>query len=502
MAGASTVDKCRILILGAGIFGTSTAYHLSLSSDHDPASVIIIDRNAFPPPPASSSKDPPLGASYDINKIVRADYSTPFYMNLAHEAIDAWSAQSLYKAFYHQTGWIMLDEKGSDLAERIRRNFRECGRPDPTKDMSLADVREAWGGVLGAAKMEDFGNAYWNPRAGWAEADKAVEAMLKEAVKKGVKYQQGEAAELLLNDEKNGLKGIELADGRTIEADKIVLATGAWTSSLMSKLEDVLVINDVDRIEQQVKAAGVCVAHYKLNEEEKKIYDQMPVIINGENGEIQPPPPSHYLKFTNGRSFTNTITTRLGRRISVPPTSPQNVVPPALQAETISIIERIMPQMQKSGRENLAMAEIEVKASQWRLVEVGRVVLFNNGPYTGRLATIVEIIDHKRALVDGPSTNEKVPAVPRHAIALANVILTPIVIPKLPRAAGTGAVARAWKKAEVEEKWAESAWAKKREQREKRRGLSDFDRFKVMRLRKQVSISFEDLLTYAAASQS
>jgi large subunit ribosomal protein L14e len=42
------------------------------------------------------------------------------------------------------------------------------------------------------------------------------------------------------------------------------------------------------------------------------------------------------------------------------------------------------------------MAEIEVKASQWRLVEVGRVVLFTHGPFTGRLATIVEIIDHKR----------------------------------------------------------------------------------------------------------
>lgn len=42
------------------------------------------------------------------------------------------------------------------------------------------------------------------------------------------------------------------------------------------------------------------------------------------------------------------------------------------------------------------MAEIEIKASQWRLVEVGRVVLFTHGPYIGRLAAIVEIIDHKR----------------------------------------------------------------------------------------------------------
>jgi large subunit ribosomal protein L14e len=42
------------------------------------------------------------------------------------------------------------------------------------------------------------------------------------------------------------------------------------------------------------------------------------------------------------------------------------------------------------------MADVQITASSWRLVEVGRVVLFSTGPYSGRLAAIVEIIDHKR----------------------------------------------------------------------------------------------------------
>lgn len=37
-----------------------------------------------------------------------------------------------------------------------------------------------------------------------------------------------------------------------------------------------------------------------------------------------------------------------------------------------------------------------VKASNWRLVEVGRVVLVKQGQSAGKLATIVEIIDQKR----------------------------------------------------------------------------------------------------------
>jgi len=281
-----------IVICGAGIFGTSTAYHLSLSCP-SPASVIVVDNNAFPPPPAASVDCPPLGASYDINKIVRADYSTPFYMGIGYEAIDAWSSSSLLKPFYHQTGWVMLDRKGSDLAERIRKNFRECGRKDPTSDVSLENIRESWDGVLREANLEDIESAYWNPEAGWAEADKAIEAMLKEATKRGVQYVQGSVVELLVHESPTrGVRGVKLACGKVIEADKVVLATGAWTSQLASKMEDRLNMEEESRIEQQVKAAGVCVAHFELSQEEKKRYDRMPVIINGEDGRSSPPPAS------------------------------------------------------------------------------------------------------------------------------------------------------------------------------------------------------------------
>ncbi|KAI9805002.1 MAG: hypothetical protein M1833_006305 [Piccolia ochrophora] len=130
------------------------------------------------------------------------------------------------------------------------------------------------------------------------------------------------------------------------------------------------------------------------------------------------------------------------------------------------------------------MGDADIKASQWKMVEVGRVVLFNNGPFTGRLAAIVEIIDHKRVLLDGPSSNEKL-IVPRHASPLSQVVLTPIIISTLPRKARTGAVKKEWKKAEVEKKWEQNSWAKKADKNQRRRNLSDFERFKAMKLRKQ-----------------
>ncbi|PSK34315.1 60S ribosomal protein L14-B [Elsinoe australis] len=142
------------------------------------------------------------------------------------------------------------------------------------------------------------------------------------------------------------------------------------------------------------------------------------------------------------------------------------------------------------------MGDADVTASNWRLVEVGRVVLFTRGPNAGKLAAIVEIIDHKRVLVDGPAKDAKA-VVPRHAISLSDLSLTPIVIAKLPRAAGHAALKAAWEKANVDDSWNNSTWAKNRASALKRRQLTDFERFKVMRLRKQAR--FEVRKTLAAA---
>merc|ERR1712007_425470 len=53
---------------------------------------------------------------------------------------------------------------------------------------------------------------------------------------------------------------------------------------------------------------------------------------------------------------------------------------------------------------------------------------------------------------------------------------------------------KAWEKEQINEKWAETTWAKKIEQRKKRAGLTDFDRFKLMKAKqarnKLITIQF------------
>jgi large subunit ribosomal protein L14e len=131
------------------------------------------------------------------------------------------------------------------------------------------------------------------------------------------------------------------------------------------------------------------------------------------------------------------------------------------------------------------MGDATIESPNWRRVEVGRVVLIqDDSPYSGRVAVIVEIIDHKRALIDGPSSDPKL-AVPRQAIRLSSVLLAPLRIENLPRGSRTGTLKAAWAKAEIDAKWKESSWAKRKDQKAKRDALTDFDRFKVLRLKKQ-----------------
>ena len=247
-------EEPTTLIIGAGIFGVSTAYYLSKVVP--PSSITIVDRHAFPAP-AAASVSPPYGASHDINKIVRADYIVPFYMSLGYEAIQSWKTWGLISRYYHGTGWIMLDEEGSTLAQRIRKNFKESGHEDVTKDVGFDEVKTNWGGVLKDVDTSGLQSAYLNPGAGWAEADKAVAAMLAEAVESGVHYHQGDVKELLLSENNEDVTGVKLDDQTILRADRTVLATGAWSSQLMTTVEDKLQMEEAERLESQVKAGGV-----------------------------------------------------------------------------------------------------------------------------------------------------------------------------------------------------------------------------------------------------
>ncbi|XP_039261728.1 large ribosomal subunit protein eL14-like [Styela clava] len=114
-----------------------------------------------------------------------------------------------------------------------------------------------------------------------------------------------------------------------------------------------------------------------------------------------------------------------------------------------------------------------------KFVHIGGVVFIVLGPHSGKLATVVNVVDQNRLLVDGPCSD-----VPRVIVNLKQCHLTKFSIP-IAVGARTGVVKRRWEKESINEKWAETAWAKKIQAKAVRKNLTDFDRFKLMKLKRK-----------------
>lgn len=114
-----------------------------------------------------------------------------------------------------------------------------------------------------------------------------------------------------------------------------------------------------------------------------------------------------------------------------------------------------------------------------KFVQVGRVARINYGPQEGQLATIVDIVSDKRVLVDGEG-------IARQVIPVARLQLTRQVV-KVGRGARTGAVRKIIAKEQVAQKFAQSTLGRHYASQQRRQNLTDFERFKVLVLRRRLS---------------
>ena len=114
-----------------------------------------------------------------------------------------------------------------------------------------------------------------------------------------------------------------------------------------------------------------------------------------------------------------------------------------------------------------------------RFVEVGRVIIINYGPLTGKLAVIVDVLTTTKVLVQGLKGGVR-----RQELSLRRVSLTDFKL-DIKRGAKRDEVLKAIEKDKLEDKFKKSSFTKKVELRKTRANLTDFDRFKVMRLRQK-----------------
>lgn len=216
----------RAVIVGCGIFGTTAALELRARG----WDVTLLDQGVVPNPKATSN---------DSNRVVRPDYgSDDFYMDLGLEAIAGWHEWNATwdESPYHEDGFLLLSPEPlrpgtfeGDSYERL------AARGVPVERLSGDEVSARFPAWIAA----DYPEAYYNPRAGWTEADRVLETLLERAAEEGVRVRPG-ARVVGLSEDGEGVSGVGLEAGERVEADTVVVAAGPWTPALVPELGDVM----------------------------------------------------------------------------------------------------------------------------------------------------------------------------------------------------------------------------------------------------------------------
>lgn len=264
-------SKSSYLIVGAGVFGASTAYHLI--KKYPDASVTLVDRDAV-------DAENRVAASWDWNKVVRADYDDFTYCQLALEAQDIFKTDPLWKPYFHQTGvyWICR----SDYAQNVIDHHKKLGRLDDIIALPISEARKMFGGIFEDADYTGAKEVLLNRASGWAAAGDCLRAVTGEALRLGVKYVTGDVSSLQF-DRRGSCTGIRTAAGEILNADHTILSTGAYTPKLLELSAAQSGLTNL-RSGDRILAAGITTGMAELDEEEYTKYKDMPVGFQGYTG--------------------------------------------------------------------------------------------------------------------------------------------------------------------------------------------------------------------------
>jgi glycine/D-amino acid oxidase-like deaminating enzyme len=203
-----------VVIVGAGIFGVTSALELSRRGHR----VRVIDPGPLPHP---------LAASTDISKVVRLEYGADAdYTALAEESLDGWRRWDRELGpLYHETGVLFLKQRALAPGDFEHDSFEVLSsRGHAVERMTSASVRArfpAW-------NADRYPDGTFSTEGGWVESGRVVARLADELRARGVTVETGRGFARL--DERGArVAGVILDDGEALAADHVVVACGSWT---------------------------------------------------------------------------------------------------------------------------------------------------------------------------------------------------------------------------------------------------------------------------------
>ncbi|WVW79839.1 hypothetical protein I302_101809 [Kwoniella bestiolae CBS 10118] len=263
----SKKDTKVVVVGGAGTIGSSTALHL-LRNGYTPSNITVLD--TYEIPSAQS-------AGNDLNKIMGIRLRNPADIQLSMEARDMWLNDEVFKPYFHNTGRLDCGHTPEEI-EGLKKAYETSinagvGLEKTAEWLDSEDEILKKMPLLDREQIKGW-KAVWSSDGGWLAAAKAINSIAEVLKKEGVKFGFGGAGSFkapLFAADGTTCNGVETVDGTKYYADKVVLAAGAWSPTL------------VDLEEQCISKAWVY-AHMQLTPEEAAEFKDTPVVYNGDLG--------------------------------------------------------------------------------------------------------------------------------------------------------------------------------------------------------------------------
>lgn len=281
----------QIIIIGAGVFGLSLAYELS---QRGYAHVTIVDRYLVPVPD---------GSSVDISRIIRPDYADDFYTKLGLEAMEGW--QNEFKKFFYKSGLLCVtQDEFHPYLESSRKNLERLGKE--VHPLVGNEAKKRYPGIHGDLSRV---KGYANTSCGWADAEGSIRYLAHKCSAVGISFIFGSRGTVTsLFHDGHRVTGILTKANTVLNADYVVLASGAWTPLIMD-------MQDVSVSDSQP------VGFLQLTPEEAKEMEDLPVMIDLSTGwfAFPPTPGTHILKMArHGYGFEVLQNRNQNKNVSAP----------------------------------------------------------------------------------------------------------------------------------------------------------------------------------------